>query len=37
MYGALAADRMNFESTAAPHARGRRTPADVLGPLLAQS
>ncbi len=38
MYRALAAgDRMNFESSGAPHARGRRTPADVLGPLLARS
>jgi NAD(P)H dehydrogenase (quinone) len=37
MYGAVAADRMNFESPGAPHARGRRTPADVLGPLLARS
>lgn len=38
MYSALAAgDRMNFESSGAPHARGRRTPADVLGPLLARS
>jgi NAD(P)H dehydrogenase (quinone) len=37
MYSALAADRMNFESPGAPHARGRRTPADVLGSLLARS
>jgi uncharacterized protein YbjT (DUF2867 family) len=37
MYGALAAGRLNFESPDAPHARGRRTPGDVLGPLLAHS
>jgi uncharacterized protein YbjT (DUF2867 family) len=37
MYSAIGADRLNFESPDAPHARGRRTPADVLGPLLAAS
>lgn len=37
MYRAVAEDHLNFESPDAPHARGRRTPADVLGPLLARS
>jgi uncharacterized protein YbjT (DUF2867 family) len=37
MYRAIAEDRLNFESPDAPQARGRRTPADVLGPLLARS
>jgi uncharacterized protein YbjT (DUF2867 family) len=37
LYEAVAADRLTFEDPAAPHARGSLTPADALGPLLAQS
>jgi uncharacterized protein YbjT (DUF2867 family) len=37
MYEAMASARMDFESSGAPHVRGRRTPADVFGPILAQS
>jgi uncharacterized protein YbjT (DUF2867 family) len=37
MYEAMASGRTEFEGPGAPHARGRRTPADVLGPMLAQS
>lgn len=36
MYGAIAANRLGYERPDAPHARGKRTPTDVLAPLLAR-
>ena len=37
MYVAIAEDRLVYERPDAPHARGKRTPTDVLAPLLARS
>jgi uncharacterized protein YbjT (DUF2867 family) len=37
MYEAIGHGRLEFEGPGAPHARGRRTPADVFRALLAQS
>lgn len=37
MYEGVAAGRVAFEDPLAPHVRGVRTPADVLGPLLARA